>query len=897
MKNLKILAVHLVLPSIFLFPTFTGKIIIPGTDLLFNHFPNFIFGIQQFKEFSEVPLWNPYIFNGFDMTQSIHAHYLNIYLSPLLLLSPTLYVHASGFLLILLSGLIGYFWNKLAIINGVNSYLSLFIGFIAQLGMFFWIMTTTFIGVFMFLGATLSIFNIYTLKESNKYIKFIFLTLSLSLILSFPHFLYIGGFLAPIIFLLFYLFWLGRITLIQLFIGFSALFTGIVINLYRLVPVYEGIFQGTYSKVFDLASRNNQTYSLLTFFNPTALGGNLHQSSQISNAINNIGMHIQNSSNHYIGIFILILIIINYKRIFLKEIKPLILIIFLLIAIENFLFQPFTDLFVYIFPQIQTHMGFFKPFISIIILVFLIELFKNLNLNKLVLLTNHNIYFILLSMFTIIFVQILSMIKSLQNDNFAIKFLPNINDHSTLIRIVFIIFFVFFLIFIKYIYINKFDFFQSKYLLDVLIIFFMFLGSIFIVFFRFNNISLMNNQIIAYNFTFLSLIIFYLVYRFNFLSSNSLNFGVLILGLFIFLILNLFLSNNFYGATFETIYLFCSIFGLLVFLISVLIFILIIKNYHITPHKQSLFLIIFAFQNLFFLMSIMIYINSYLISPYFQSYSQLYPNEFKINNQLDLKSFRFNNVTNLLMNRDGELLSNANAINRIPSYSGIDSYVNEKLVNFINIVDPANDYVFRGGLTSSSKNNLILDMFSVNYISDGKGQVISRNRAIPRLAAFKNCSALSDSENLKLISSNTNLYLSNLFFTDNSGALLNCKLENSAKISFNKITLVQDNPSSVRTWISESENRNILFNETYDESWKFLWNGRELKKFPANYLFMGVQLPKGSGNLSIIFYPNDFFNLRFLALGINLILFISVLTNFILRSFKKAQINYQNQSS
>ncbi len=58
-------------------PIFTGSFVVGGTDSLFNHFPNLIFGYDEWSAHKRLAFWNPYNFAGFDMTGSMHARHLN----------------------------------------------------------------------------------------------------------------------------------------------------------------------------------------------------------------------------------------------------------------------------------------------------------------------------------------------------------------------------------------------------------------------------------------------------------------------------------------------------------------------------------------------------------------------------------------------------------------------------------------------------------------------------------------------------------------------------------------------------------------------------------------------------------------------------------------------------
>ena len=76
---------HLVISIILFFTYFFWQVSkMAGTDQYFNIFPNIIYGFREFKEFGSFSLWNPYIFSGLDMSESIHSHFLHPVLWPAL---------------------------------------------------------------------------------------------------------------------------------------------------------------------------------------------------------------------------------------------------------------------------------------------------------------------------------------------------------------------------------------------------------------------------------------------------------------------------------------------------------------------------------------------------------------------------------------------------------------------------------------------------------------------------------------------------------------------------------------------------------------------------------------------------------------------------------------------
>ena len=86
-KNSYQITFHLIVSIILFSPLFFGKFQMAGTDQYFNIFPNLVFGLREFKEFGQFNYWNPYIFSGFDMTESMHSHFFHPIFWPILLFS------------------------------------------------------------------------------------------------------------------------------------------------------------------------------------------------------------------------------------------------------------------------------------------------------------------------------------------------------------------------------------------------------------------------------------------------------------------------------------------------------------------------------------------------------------------------------------------------------------------------------------------------------------------------------------------------------------------------------------------------------------------------------------------------------------------------------------------
>src|SRR4030067_3809225 len=103
------------LAAVLFNPVCAGKFAIGGTDVLYNHFPNILFGYREFGEFGKFSLWNRYIFAGTDFPASMHAHYLIPLYWPLLVFPEKYIFHALTAGFIAMNALTGWLWSRIAV--------------------------------------------------------------------------------------------------------------------------------------------------------------------------------------------------------------------------------------------------------------------------------------------------------------------------------------------------------------------------------------------------------------------------------------------------------------------------------------------------------------------------------------------------------------------------------------------------------------------------------------------------------------------------------------------------------------------------------------------------------------------------------------------------------------
>lgn len=355
-------------------PFLVGKFVLGGTDVLYTHYPNLLFGYHEFELFKNFSLWNRYIFAGIDFTKSMHAHYLNPLYWPVFLFPEKYIFHVLTFLFIVINALIGWFWSRIAALSNVFSIGSLIVGIVAQAGMFFWFAMTTFIAVPMYLYATVIIYLIMTRELRSHLRNYITLSFTLGLLLVTPHPTYTLGFILPVIsvFLVsLYPHWLTP------WRGFSAIFfmaciTALLFAAYRLVPVaLELVTQGNLLSQLGITS-NNSAYFGLTVSNPLAFGINIHDSFQFAHSLTMTGgRHTQMHNALYFGVTPLVLV---YTALRAKLNKPLIIFvaIYAVIQLSYLTVQPLSEV-VYLLFFPLGHEGLFRPIINITFLFLLIN--------------------------------------------------------------------------------------------------------------------------------------------------------------------------------------------------------------------------------------------------------------------------------------------------------------------------------------------------------------------------------------------------------------------------------------------------------------------------------------------------------------------------------------------
>jgi hypothetical protein len=833
----KIIFLHTI-PALFIFyPIFLGKVFLPGSDLYFSHIPNLLFGNISQKLFGHLSSWNPYIFSGLNMYESMHSHALVIFLQPLRFLSEETAVWILGLMALINCVLIGIIWNHIASALKVsNSYL---VGYVAQFGMFFWFTTTTFIGTFMYVGMSLAIYTLITWSKRIHVHNCLSLTASFILILSFPHPTYILGNLFPIIIT-------AAIILrnnlkvknndksfVIIFLG--SLFVGLCLNIERYVPIINGLLSGTAINN-SIPTQGNRVYFGLTTFNPTNFGINIGDSTRISTALGFSGSHIQAHVGLYFGIIPLLLVLYALTSVNNYRLRILFGAFMFFWLADLYGFQPFSDIFSILLPGMGTHPGIMKPIINWLFLLLLCQ--------SLIIIERSTLEISLstpkkISMFILSYVlfEILLIIKVSQDSEFKRVF-----GESQILSILF-------------------------YTALLMILF-----GLVITLFTNVNISLLyiglNSLLRLYTYTLIAISSFFLL-----LLKDSLTSGIKIILLnqlvFVFLYI---IYENYQAKKYSMVYTNLgiltlilsyvyssksqnlpqssnqnSVFGLLIgsllFILQILITYKIVSSKSTDSNRKIGSLSSITLLSLISFTYVYMYSSTYSGSP-FVDYKEYYPNNKTLIQESP--NFRVNRVTKVNGIAGNELQASLSIPLEQRTYGGVDSSYDadySKYIDYLNQPFPA--ITSRAGILTDIDNERSLDLLGVKYDINSGNQIVLRKNAISRFTAFSNFEISDPNTALKRI------------LEPNFDPLEIVVI--SPKTSFPRITqsglrsetlnYVEVDFDNLVLQVNERSSRVILFNDRWDDGWRAYWNGEEIPIYKANFIKMATVIPEGTGEL------------------------------------------------
>jgi len=206
-----------------------------------------------------------------------------------------------------MNALTGWFWSRIAAWLGLSGMRGLFVGVVAQAGMFFWFAMTAMIAVPMYLCASIAIYLVLSGEARSGLVNYFTLSAVLGLLFVTPHPTYNLGFFLPVavVFLITtYPAWLRHPWRGYVFVFVASCVTALLLAAYRIAPVIFAIVEeGAHIEQVWLKSFLNHAYFGLTAFNPLALGINISESVRIAQLLD-VGAvrHTQAHNALYFGI-------------------------------------------------------------------------------------------------------------------------------------------------------------------------------------------------------------------------------------------------------------------------------------------------------------------------------------------------------------------------------------------------------------------------------------------------------------------------------------------------------------------------------------------------------------------------------------------------------------------
>lgn len=863
---------------------FLGRFTIAGTDLLFSHYPNFIFGYREFQEFGKFSLWNSYIFAGADFTGSMHAHYLNPLYWPLLFLPEKYVFHMMTFEFMVMNGLIGWTWFKIASHFELKGYPCLLVGIVAQAGMFFWFAMTTMIAVPMYAFASVACLLVLTQNKRSTLANYVALSLTFALITLSPHPAYILGFMLPVLGLsLFGVHPSGsrdsRWAFILVFIaaGLTALF----ITAYRLFPVYQAI--ASQGKVLEtsqwLVGYANSVYLWITSFSPTAFGLMIGDAMKLDEMIGYQLRHTQFHNGLYFGIVPLILI---YTSLRLSGSSRIVSLVAVAIAAQIgyiYAFQPVSDALTIIFYPF-VHDAIFRigsNFAVLFLLIFSIQRFDTIDPKKAravlkeIMVIAGLILIAALGLYGRVFAHYL------YDGSVALE--PGILTNSFRLICVLIILAMWLCYRLNT---DKLVRYRFPIILAGIGIFVVLLSDVAALIM---GMLPGNEMVMTLAKNTVAVMVASLAFVLIDKPQTSQKLGRVALIFAVLASVALIVTIRPAGAVLrEKVAALAAMQGWVVFIVLVGIALHVFARWahgNVSTRKVWLLFITLTLVDLVSSFGIYSYVNIYGPSPYYKTLQAAYPkrdpvfnSSVLINNQLeyqrgesavtgshsnepDFKSYRVNHISILSGFAGNEVMTGIASVYKMPTYAGVDSDLSKDYVDFLsNFVKPESNWFSRAGFTSSLGDERLLDLLGVGYDSGTDGALIFRPKAIPRLAAYSGFEVqLDQSEALRRLKEKDFDPTRVVLLSDNPDSL---RLKSDPR-HFQK--LIYDHPDAdvISVKVAADTPRVIVFNDRFAAGWKASWNGQPLQILRANRAFMAVILPPGVGNLEFNFTPEGFY--------------------------------------
>ncbi len=865
-------------------PFFRGAFILGGTDVLFAHYPNLLFGYWSFHGLSGFDVWNPNIFAGFDFSESIHAHFLNPMFWPAMLVPERFVFHVVTLEALIFNWLIAFLWYRIARLYLDDVWFAMLVGVVAQAGMFFWFLTTTLLGVPLYLLSSIAIYLILTHERRSLLANYASLSLLLGLLFIHAHAIYVAAFALPVgLVLVFrcypYFFAPPQRRLLLVFA--AAAVTGLAMASYRLVPVLGALStQGVYLSAVNAVSLPtfaNNAYFLLTQFIPLSFGIDIGDALRLALRLGVPGHHTQAHNALYFGILPLMLVYLALRGRNARPVMWLALLFFGIVWAGLVAFQPLSDVAnIMVVPLI--HDMLYRIGSNFAFLFLLIAALRAVAALDSETIRKAAVDVILIAAVIILF-SVAMWVRVLLAEPLATAIVPPISIvNAARVSMIVVIFVALWLW-------RRGRLGPAGRVLDwwVISLLVLTLGAL-ILLGRIAHVLPANYVVMRVLLTAVALAIGAVtsvaVAKFSqnddaavarlVGAAGGLAFVVaLILPLRLLLPVGSFIHI---GRTPRDQVLSMAI-GTVLFLLLVAASVIILQLAAKRPR------LILGMAPVILLMTMGDLVASYQAysyvntdQPFVTGIKTIYPDvslearfadsSLDFHGPYDRADFRFSHIDTMAGIYPVEIYANFGTTLHLPTYSGIDSDVPLDFTTFLmNFQPPEGSWIGRGGVNATITNTRLLDLLGVAY-DMVDGHAVQRPNALARFSAFSSYRVISDPQALLD-------ELKNPAF-DPASQLLLAQVPSAAPASgpetrFQLLHYASTGTSHLELKIAADTPRVILFNDRYSPSWQARWNDTPIPVAKANGIFMGLTLPEGAGVLTLSFVPTAFYHLALLA--------------------------------
>lgn len=858
--------------------------LIASTDVIHLNFPLLLTAQYNFMN-GNLGLWNPYILGGVSTFSSSNAPIFSPNNWPLFLFPMKYFFLAGTFFSFLSMWLLGVFSYLIFLEEFKNKKWAFFASLIYQLSGYTIWSTMVFDVLPMYLFTTVAIYLIWSHQKRKQYINYIFLTLTLLANMLASNIAYTSYSMMVIgVFFLYRYFSQYSYSLYSRhFISITLAFlTSVVIHLFRLIPVWVEVHDSNRQFSFNPDLRDTSFLSQ-RLFNPEIFGVAYQNSTSVFNDLGAQfnGMHVQWAMPSFFGVLPALLVL--WAIVSSQKGKINFWTFFVIIALSLITFmEPLDTLFRLMNPVYHTlSMQIFLPFGFAMLAGYAA---KNLEENSGTFQMSQKLWMMLIFIIILIILYQV-MVGTIHYRNM----IPSIRI-AILISLLLIVLGV--VIFRKWP--------EVGFWCTLGICAFALCGLLYILFLNKLSEPTFTSHLKNLSMTLtILLIIFVFLLLCIFKRPGTLRTVTLVsaCSLIVFLAIALFPWTDTAQVVLSKDRSFLlSILGFVRFLLIALIFLTVLKMYHLKTFKAEWLFPLF--------MVILIAdlvpagkIHSHIVMNPFYKYSNPYPplSEFKgINNapmQLDLTNYRVNfpntmlNIPlyNDLFGSKNEVMSSIYSVYKIRSYGGHYNVVSSRYSEFIKELMPIADGEIGYGVYQRIQDERFLDLMGVRYhYNTLMSQVNVRPNALSRVMFFDHFEVIEDKSKALQRLKDKNLEPLKTLVINRSPGFNPAYPPTPAR----KLEVIQyDDPDQVEVRF-DSENPGIVaFNDSYHEGWNVYVNGVKQNVMSGNFNFMAVAVPSGENKVIFRFEPT-YFRIGLKAGGLGLVFFIiTSLVLFLARNY------------